>query len=389
MKGNILKAAAGVSLLAIGVATALTVTLDAKSPEPGEARPAGCERVGNTFYEENPVYRDPRPTEWRRGSPEDQGLNPLRLNQGAAEVSRNDSALSLLVVRHGELVMERYFHGVGRQDSANIHSASKSILRILLGIAIDAGYRVHGRPLTLDTRVAEVLPEYFSDDEPGKRDITLRHLVEMSAGLEWSEDETEEQIQTRPDWTAAILDRELETERPGQRFLYSTGLTHVLATVLTRVTGQSLWDFARARLFGPLGITPEHWGRDPQGICSGGYNLYLTPREMARFGQLLLRDGVWNGRRIVSASTIAEARRKVWRDPEEANWYGQLFRVNTIKGVEVFYAEGHGGQFIYLLPDMDTVLVLTAATAAPYGDDYYDANLYARRWLIPAITDRT
>ncbi|WP_067467078.1 serine hydrolase domain-containing protein [Actinomadura macra] len=389
MNGHIVKTAAGASLLAIGLAVATVSVVGARDSNPEGSRPTGCERVGDgSFYEDNPVYRDPVLTEWPKASPRIQGLDSARLNRGAEQVARKDSALSLLVVRRGKLVMERYFHGAGPQGSANVHSSSKSILRILAGIAIDAGYKVGGRPLSLDTRVAEVLPEYFVGNEPGKRDIKLRDLVEMSAGLDWREDETEEQIQTKDDWTAAILGRRLGSRQPGESFLYNTGLTHLLAVVLTRVTGESLWDFAQDHLFGPLGISPEHWGRDPQGICSGGYNLYLTPRELARFGELLLRKGVWNGRRIVSASTIADARRKIWRDPGEGNWYGQLFRVNTIKGVEVFYAEGHGGQFVYLLPDEDIALVLTAATAAPYGDDYYDAQAYVEKYLIPAITDR-
>ncbi|QXJ22869.1 serine hydrolase [Actinomadura graeca] len=384
MDGHSLRTAAVASLLAIGIAAA-GAAVGANFSEPGRSRAAGCARAGTGFYEDNPIYRDPVPVAWPGARPEEVGLDSARLKRGADEVAREHSALSLLIVRRGELVMERYFHGAGPQSSANVHSASKSILRILLGIAIDAGYRVGGRPLTLGTRVADVLPEYFAHAEPVKREITLRHLVEMSVGMEWREDETEERIQTRDDWTAAILGRKMAARRPGEKFLYSTGSTHLLAVVLTKVTGQSLWDFARERLFGPLGIAPEHWGRDPQGICSGGYNLYLTPRELARFGELLLRGGMWNGRRIVSASTIADARRKTWWDPGEDNWYGQLFRVDTIKGVDVFFAEGHGGQFVYLLPGKDIALVMTAATASPFGDDYYDAGIYVEKYLIPAI----
>ncbi|HKE18346.1 MAG TPA: serine hydrolase, partial [Kofleriaceae bacterium] len=261
-------------------------------------RPGG----GQTFYEDNPTYIDERePPGWNVSTPGEVGIDGDALEVGAAELAGSPALLSLLVVRGDALVFERYYHGSDASQSNNIHSASKSILSTLLGIAV-----ADGAIASIDTSLADYLPEYVAAGSD-KAAITLRHVVTMSSGLEWTEDDTETSvIESTDDWVRAILEQPL-TGTPGVDFNYSSGMSHVLSAVLTRATGENTCAYAHEKLLAPLGIAAEHWGRDPSGVFSGGYNLYMTPRELARFGLLFLHGGEWEGVQLVPRSWVQEA----------------------------------------------------------------------------------
>ncbi|WP_279579309.1 serine hydrolase domain-containing protein [Fodinicola feengrottensis] len=220
---------------------------------------------------------------------------------------------------------------------------------------------------SLDVPVSSILPQYFTGPSDPRNAITLRHLATMTSGLQWQEDCTENAIEKQHDWVKAILDRTFDPAALGKTGNYSTGNSHVLSAVLTKATGMSTASLAAQKLFGPLGITAEHWGSDPTGISSGGYNVYMSPREMARVGQLMLQHGQWNGTQLVPAADIADATQRVWSDPETPEFgYGQLMWLRTIDGHDMFFAWGFNGQFIYVIPSMDIVVVTTENTA---GDE--------------------
>jgi len=247
---------------------------------------------GETFYEDNPTYVDEREITWRLTSPGAVGIDAGVLQAAADRLSKSPALLSLLVIRGGALAYERYENGSAPSDSNNVHSASKSILGSLVGIAVADGL------LELETPIADLLVGYAPDSR-----IEVGHLLTMSAGFEWTENDTEYTIETQPDWIAAILDAPV-VDTPGVDFNYSSGASHVMSAVLEHVTGQSTCAFAHDRLLRPLGITAEHWGRDPTGVYSGGYNLYITPRELARYGQLIANGGSFGGRRLVDADWV-------------------------------------------------------------------------------------
>ncbi|MFI6274793.1 serine hydrolase domain-containing protein [Streptomyces sp. NPDC050988] len=289
------------SLLAL---TGCTETPASKSTATAEATTVDCDRIagnGRTFYESNPTYTDPRDDgeDWSSTPPEEQGLDATILRRGLAKLGNNASLLSALVVRHDRLVAERYYRGGGAQRSNNVHSASKSILQALVHIAV-----AKDDIRSLDDPVIDYLPEYFANASPDKKKITIRHMLTMRSGLDWTEDSTEGTVEKTSNWVRAILGRDL-VSAPGTTYNYSSGNTHVVSAVLQKATRMSTCQFAHQYLLGPMGITAEHWGRDPQGVFSGGYNVYLTPREMAKFGLLYLRDGRWGGRQLVPARTPA------------------------------------------------------------------------------------
>ena len=289
------------------------------------------------------------------------------------------SILSLLVVRHGYLVYERYYHGSARDQSNNVHSASKSILEALLSIAI--GREPCG---SWNDRVSTYLPEYFTGASAGKRRITIRHLLTMSSGLRWVEDGTEYRIQEKRDWVRAVLAAPLR-HRPGARFHYSTGNTHVASAVLQRATGMKTSAFAQRYLFGPLGITAEHWGHDPRGVDSGGYNVYLTPRELAKFGLLYAQGGLWHGQRIVPASAVTLAATRVWRVDRDFSYATGWWR-RRLSGHDMFFCWGWGGQFVYVIPDLDVVMVTTEDTADGHHNVEIDSGRLLTRFVIPSAT---
>jgi CubicO group peptidase (beta-lactamase class C family) len=341
-----------------------------------------CGRIagdGRTFYESNPTYTDPRDdgADWSPSSPEEQGMDPTVLRAGLAKLGNNASLFSTLVIRHDRLVAERYYHGSGAQRSNNVHSASKSILQALVHIAVAKGYIK-----SLDDPVADYLPEYFGDASPDKKKITIRHMLTMTSGLDWTEDSTESQVEKASNWVQAIAGRPL-VSAPGTTYNYSTGNTHVVSAVLQKATRMSTCRFAHQYLFGPMGITAEHWGRDARGIFSGGYNLYLTSREMAKFGVLYLHDGKWAGRRIVPHSAVRAAQTQT-SQVDDALAYSEGWWMHTISGRSMYFAWGYGGQFIYAIPSADIVLVTSENTSG--NNKEINPRAFIRDYLLPSLT---
>ncbi|WP_406437683.1 beta-lactamase family protein [Streptomyces sp. NBC_01613] len=347
-----------------------------------------CDRIwqtpedNGTFYETNRTRIDPRPGHgWTVGSPQSVGMDPAVLEAGLRQLGRERSVFSALVVRHGRLVAERYFHGSRRNHSNNVHSASKSMLQALIGIAVRQGFIG-----SIDDPVHRYLPEYFADAPAAERRMTLRHLLTMTAGWEWQEDETEDTVEKQRDWVKAIVDRDLAHE-PGTAFTYSTGNTHLLSAVLQRASGLNTCEFARRYLFDPLGITAEHWGRDPQGVYSGGYNLYLTPRELAKFGLLYLNQGRWQGRQVVPRETVTQSMRPVVRAGDGYS-YAHGWWVRRIGGRIVPFAWGYGGQYIYLLPAADVVVVVTENTRVSHENVDVDLRTFLEDHVLRSVRAR-
>jgi CubicO group peptidase (beta-lactamase class C family) len=331
-------------------------------------------RVGAGFYENNPTYIDPgnAMSGWETATPQAEHLDEERLDAGASNLARNETVQSLLVVRRGKIAYERYFHGGGVEKSRNIQSVAKSMIQALLAIAVEQGFIK-----SLDDPLAVYLPGY-----PNAGRISVRDLIEMKSGLRWIEDSTEYQIEKESNWVRAILGQDLISP-PGTVFTYSTGNTHVLSAVLQAATNMSLCQFASEHLFGPVGINVEHWGRDPQGVYSGGYNLYMTTREMARFGLLYLDDGVVDTRQVLPKWAVIAARTKISADGSAPS-YSQGWWTRTVAGHDTHFAWGYGGQFIFLIPDVELVVVITQDTRS--AGQEIDSLEFVQRYLIAAVS---
>lgn len=337
--------------------------------------------VPHTFYETNPTFQEPVDDQdwWTYGEPADQGMDSASLEAAVEELEALPYITSFIVMRHEVIVLERYLHGKQALDSDAVHSSSKSILADVVGLAHEQGHLPD-----LDQPVAEILPDYFDDvGDDRKLEYTVRHLLTMTAGFRWVEDETEYSIDDSDDWLQAIVDLPMVAD-PGTTFEYSTGQTHLASAVLTATTGMSTCEYAHRHLLEPIGITAEHWGRDPQGLFHGGCNLYLTPRELLRFGLLHLRDGDWEGEQIVPSDWIHDT--EAWHTGFGDGWgYGYWFWLTRIQGHDVAIAWGYGGQLVYLIRDLDLVVVITTNTRDYVPD--YDGTPLLRDYVVPAVLD--
>jgi CubicO group peptidase (beta-lactamase class C family) len=284
----------------------------------------------------------------------------------AAEAARELPRLhSLLVSRRGTLVLERYYNGARASRLANVKSVSKSVISALVGIAIDRGLIESVR-----VPVAAILPGHFrgASDDP-KRQITIEDLLTMRSGLESTSSRNYGAWVRSPNWVKYVLERPLEST-PGTDMEYSTGNTHVLSAILTRVTRSSTWSFAQEALAKPLGFTLARWPRDPQGVYFGGNEMLMTPRQMIAFGELYLNRGRWNGRQIVSERWIDASFVPRGRSDWSGQRYGYGWWIRELGGRPTCAAWGYGGQYVFIVPDLDLVIAITSSTAV--GDERRD-----------------
>lgn len=348
-----------------------------------KVRPPGPECVQASEFspdiDETITFVDPDPLQLETASPDDVGLDPELLESGAENAGLSSTIASMLVIRHGKLVYERYFNGSAASHSNSVFSLSKSILSLLTGVAADDG------SLQLDTPISEILPAELVPRDDG---LTVQHLLTMSGGLEWDEVEDSDEFDV-----LSTLSRD-RTSAPGEEFAYSTGLTHVLSAVLTESTGRSTCDFAHERLFAPLGVTPEHWGRGSDGYYVGGDVLWLTPREIARFGQLVLQDGVWDGERLVDPAWLEESLSSAWNfgcptDYRSAapggSGYGYLWWHSESEGLSIWSAQGAWGQSLLIVPELDMVVVVTHHAWPRPLPEPVTAKQLLRWFVLPSV----
>ncbi|MEW6363968.1 MAG: serine hydrolase [Acidobacteriota bacterium] len=313
------------------------------------------------------------------------------LMAGAGELGARLGRLhALLVVRDNHLLFEKYFNGFDRDREVNVKSVTKTVTAAVLGTAVREGH-VRGIDETVGRFFAPELP---GDADDRKASITLRHLITMTAGLECASPGGNDQMQDSPDWAGFVLRKRL-LHPPGSVFEYSTGNMHLVSIAITRATGSNTFDFARRTLFDPLGITVREWQRDPQGIPHGGNNLYLRPIDMARFGLLFLQKGRYGGRQVLGSEWVDAALSlqydpgRLW-SPFHLNGLGYMWWLFRLSQHDVVAAWGHGGQFIFVVPELRLVVVLAsrweeASTPTPY---YRELCRMMEVYVLPAFECR-
>jgi CubicO group peptidase (beta-lactamase class C family) len=323
---------------------------------------------------------------WDVAPPDAVGIDPARLEKAVRAVARGEAGLlhSMILTRHGKLVLEEYFHGYGRHDLHQIQSCTKSVASLLVGIAIDRG-EIAG----VDVPVFEYFPEH-ADLRTSEWDaVTLRHLLTMSAGLDWSPREVFSFRGTGPTFFRRVLLRRVVYE-PGTRFLYIGADVNLLAGVLRNATGQHADDFAGNHLFEPLGVQDWDWERAKvEGYPSMAGTLQLRPLDMAKLGQLVLNQGRWNGKQIVSSAWIREATAgaMVIGQGKSRDEYGYLWWHVPLSGddepLTLIVASGWGSQFIHISPELDAVLVTTGGNN--FNGRTFDLGAVLREYLQPAF----
>jgi CubicO group peptidase (beta-lactamase class C family) len=312
-----------------------------------------------------PATPTPTMTDWDTSTPEQQGMNVEILDQMMSYIDEHNLPIdSVVVVRNGQIVLEEYLNpAYGPDTKHSLHSITKSFISALVGIAIEKGYIQ-----SLDQKVIDFFPEMRIENlDQRKRDMTIKHLLTMTPGYQWEMNDGG-QMRGSLDPVQFVLDKPM-IDSPGTVFTYGNGASHLLSAIISETTGKSSHDFAQEHLFGPLGIQDVLW-ESKAGISYGGSGLHLTPRDMAKLGYLYLNDGVWNGEQVVPADWIKEsteiqfsgdgniADRETYIEGYGYQWW---IKPQT----DVFYASGAYEQKIYVVPDLDLVVVFTANNNGP------------------------
>ncbi|MGH7833268.1 MAG: serine hydrolase domain-containing protein [Candidatus Binatia bacterium] len=288
---------------------------------------------------------------------------------------------SLLVSIDGELVEERYFNGARPSQTANLKSASKSVLSALVGIAFDRGYL-----RSVQESAGKFFPEHLTGtDDAKKKTITVEDLLTMRSGLESTSNVNYGRWVQSGNWVRHALARPLIDE-PGGRMIYSTGNSHLLSALLTKTTKMGTFEFAQRYLAGPLGVPLPPWARDPQGVYFGGNEMQWTPRGMLAFGELYLNGGRARGKQVVSETWIKESLKPRTRSSWSGREYGYGWWIDSLGGHPTYYAWGHGGQFIFVVPTLKLVVATTSLPVPGEGRREHQRAIYdlMERNLIPA-----
>ncbi|BBH20782.1 hypothetical protein Back11_21270 [Paenibacillus baekrokdamisoli] len=241
-----------------------------------------------------------------------------------------------------------------------IYSCTKSILSALIGIAIEQGH-IAG----LDQPIADYFEEIRLSSDERKRSITIRNLLTMTPGLDWPDfDKPYWQMKRTRDWVKFIVEQPMGHE-PGEVFTYNSGASHLLSAILTKTTELSALEYAQLYLFNKLGFRKPRWNSS-SGIYEGGAGLHLTSLDMAKFGQLYLQRGQWNGEQLlpaawVDSSTAVHHKGLQHYEPQIFGEYGYHWWVSpkAHNGViSCYFAKGYGGQYIFVIPERELVVVI-------------------------------
>ncbi len=300
---------------------------------------------------------------WRTSTPEEQGMDSELLAKACVFVREQElNVHSMLIIRHGYIVVDAYFYPFPPGTMHDIASCTKSFTATLIGIAIDKGFIK-----SVKQPVIDLFPgRKIANVDARKIAMTLEHLLTMTSGLacyyEPGEISLREMFQST-DWKQFTLDLPM-IETPGTRFEYCSPVSHLLSAIIQETTGMNTLAFARGYLFEPLGITEIIWPTDPQGINHGWGDLHLTPYDMAKLGYLYLNNGQWESKQILSSQWIVATTKKHSSPPPDlssAYGYGYHWWLAT---PEIYYATGRGGQMILVVPESDIVVVFTGGLSS-------------------------
>ena len=319
--------------------------------------------------------------DWRMSTPEEQGLDSASILAMLQEIQEKDLQFhSVLIVRHGYLVTEVYFPPYTREIKHPQYSITKSVTSALAGMAVRDGYI-----RDIQENVLDFFPDIANETADEKlKEVSIEHLLTMSAGFNKG---------TLPDFLGRdasfdavehiLMDNRVRSD-PGEVFYYDSGLPHVLSAILQKTGGLTLEAYAQRNLFSPLGITDFIWEADPQGITNGSTGLSLRPQDMAKLGYLYLHNGFWQGESIVPAEWVQASTSRYMEteglmNAAEDDGYGYYWWIDSFGG---FSAHGFGGQFIYVLPGLDMVVVFTAGLAE---SDFTVPHQLLTTYLLPSV----
>jgi CubicO group peptidase (beta-lactamase class C family) len=309
---------------------------------------------------------------------------------------------SLLIARHGKLVLEEYFYGFDKERTHDMRSASKTFAPVLAGIARD-----HGVGLSPDTPVYSLFARYkpFAYWDERKNKVTLRHIMTMTAGNACDDNDdsspgNEDNMQNQrkqPDWYKYTLDLPMRRDPGGEHAIYCSADLNLVGGAVAAATGKWLPEFFDEHLARPLQFGPYHLNLTPTGEAYMGGGAYLRPRDQLKLGQLYLNGGMWNGHRVVSQEWVAESTAQhasfaPAMDIETQHGYGYGWHMHQLKSGDRVYrdygAGGNGGQIIIVLPELDLVVAINGGSYGEFRKWYRWEIELLPQYIIPAAVGR-
>ncbi len=333
--------------------------------------------------------------EWRICQPEEVGIRSDRLLEVfkyAANPRINTQGL--VIIRKGYIVGEAYFGDFTRDSRHESFSIAKSFTSALIGIAIEKGF-LKG----VEEKVSKFYPEWQKPEtQEAKKRVTIRHLLTMTSGLEWNEEDyykdrsqndVYKMIESSEDYLQYVLEKPV-TYEPGSRWYYSSGDSMLLSGVIEKSTKMDVFEFASRYLFKPLGLENIIWLKDPANHTITAWGIQATLREFAKFGYLYLKKGKWQNKQIIPEKWIEESLSPV---SEKINHYGyQWWLLPALKGYEnsniprgTFLAWGIYTQQIFVIPEKDLVIVRLGNDADPYNDEWIEVEFLT--FVLDSLVD--
>ena len=310
-----------------------------------------------------------------RSTPEVQGVSSARIREFIETADQKVNSMhSFMLVRHGHVVAEAWWHPESAKKQHVLWSLSKSFTSTAVGMAVAEG------KLSIDDPVLK----FFPDEAPREpsanlRAMRVRDLLTMSTGHQ-----DEVKLNDETPWVKSFLAHPVP-HKPGTHFRYNTPATYMLSAIVQKVTGKTVLEYLTPSLFEPLGIDQPKWDTSPQGISIGGYGLFVRTEDIAKFGQLYLQQGKWDGKQLLPAKWVEKASSKQVSNGSDPNrdWdqgYGfQFWRCRH----GAFRGDGKDGQFCIVLPEQDAVIAITANA----GDMQAELNVVWDK-LLPAFSDK-
>ncbi|ARS36556.1 serine hydrolase domain-containing protein [Pontibacter actiniarum] len=310
----------------------------------------------NDIFEQREVDAPPQAQPW----PLAKEYNQLQLPKKLQRLHEDLESIAFLVIKDDSILYEQYWGGYSDESLSNSFSMAKSIVGMLVGVAIK-----EGKIQSVEQPVGDFLPEFRKGD---KAKIRIKHLLWMSSGLNWDESYSNPFSMTTEAYYGTDLEKVINRleaeEEPGQQWSYKSGDTQVLGFVLQEATGKSLSEYAEEKLWKPLGAAHDaEWSVDrPAGIEKAYCCFFSNARDFARLGKLYLQNGIWNGDTIVPPSYVKASLTPnglpAATDGEKVNFYGyQWWLLPDYKGQDIFYARGILGQYIIVIPEKDLIIV--------------------------------
>lgn len=309
----------------------------------------------NNIEEEKEIEESEEVWEWSHDTLENHNIDALKIDS-VHNIIDEYPINAEVIIKDGVIVDEYYKDGYDQNSVFTLQSTSKSITSAIFGIAIDKGY-IEGVNFPIST----YFPQILESNNEYKNQITIWNLLTHTTGLNASDTANWNEWLTSSNWVDYVINREA-VSRPGTEFNYFTGNTHLLSAIIQKATGKTTYEFGKEYLFDPLDINSVECAVDPQGISDGGNGFAMNVYDMAKIGELYLNNGVWEGEQIISEKWVQDSTTMQFDRSSGSADYGYQWWVRTFgnNNYPAYFAQGHYGQYIFVVPDLKLVTVITS-----------------------------